>query len=540
MPLSDFERILEKTLSENDEDGFKEIIIHRCATDRQLFATFFFPHYCELEFNAFHLAVFKKVKFRERKVRRVWAAPRGSAKSTLETLIYPIHDICYGSEKFILFVSATEPLAIAKLKDIRAEILTNNLLQDYFGIGFKTKKVAESSYVAVSALGECYFHAAGKGSQVRGIRYKESRPSKIIFDDFETTDEVANEALRNKTEATFKEEFGKTGNQFTNIVFVGTVLHKAALLPTLLKNPAYDGELFRAVISWAKNKDLWNQWRKIYHNLDNPERREDALAFFKEREAAMLEGTEVLWPEKESYYDQMLDLEEIGRRAFFKEKQNDPIGTDEPVFERIHWYHEVADGIVIESNGEKIPWDRLKHNAQGALDPSTGQVKAKKGRMGDYSCLLTGFKDPKGRLLVHEDFTKRAAPTRYIQEVFDLHEKWNYQRFAVETNLYRNLLLPNLVDERKRREKASGKAIQLPFYDVIQTENKHERIFRLEPKVNHGYILFNRSLSPEFIRMLEDFPHHDNDDGPDCLEILWNTVNGVYKAAGVSIDNMAT
>lgn len=510
------------------------------ATDVELYSVLFFPHYCEMEFNQFHLDMFKSFKFGERKIRRVRAAPRGSAKSTIVTLIRPLHDLCYGSEKFILFVSATEVLANKKLKDIRAEVLSNTDLQAWFGVRFETKKVAESNFTAVSECGECHFAASGKGSQIRGIRYKQFRPSKLIFDDFEQSDETANDLLRKKTEDTFKEEFGKTGNQFTNIDFVGTVLHKDALLPNLIINPAYDGALYKSVISWADREDLWENWRSIYRNIENKNRTQEALDYFKSNNSEMLKGTKVLWPEKEDYYTLMLDLEEIGKRAFYKERQNDPLGVDEQIFERIHWYKEVDGGIQIESTGTIIKWEMLKHTAVGAIDPSTGQTKAKQGKLGDFSVVLTGFQDPMKRLLVHHDWTKRAAPTKYIQEIFNLHDKFNYNKFSVETNLYRGLLLPNLVDERKRREKESGKLLKIPFYDVVQTENKHERIHRLEPKVNHGYILFNRALSKEFKDMLEGYPFHTNDDGPDCLEILWNTINNVYKAAPISMDNMAT
>lgn len=508
------------------------------ATDNELFATYYFPHYCEMAFNAFHLDYFDRVVFGERKVRRVGIAPRGSAKSTLATLIKPIHDVCYGLENFILFVSATEPLANAKLKDIRAEVLSNTALQADFGISFATKKVAESEFTVISDYGVCHYRAAGKGSQVRGIRYKQHRPSKLVFDDFEVSDEVNNDALRKKTEDVFHQEFGKTGNQFTNIEFVGTVLHKDALTITLSKNPRYDTRIYRAVISWAENQDLWNQWRKIYHNIGNDNRLAEARAFYEAHEAEMLRGTKVLWPEKYSYYDLMAEQEEIGRRSFMKEMQNDPVGSDEPVFENILWYQETNEGLLIEHTGELIKYESIRHTACGAIDPSTGAVKAKKGKLGDFSVLLTGLQEPKGRVLVHHDITKRISPTKQIQEIFNCHERFNYQKFAVETNLYRDLLLPNIIEERKRREAEQKKIIKIAFYDVLQTENKHQRIHRLEPKVNHGWILFNRNLSQDFMRMMEDYPHHDNDDGPDCLEMLWNTFHNVYKASAVSINIM--
>lgn len=133
---------------------------------------------------------------------------------------------------------------------------------------------------------------------------------------------------------------------------------------------------------------------------------------------------------------------------------------------------------------------------------------------------------------------KGAAPTKYITEIFEHHEKYNYQKFGVETNLYRNLLVPNIVKERQEREKQQKKKIRIPFYDIDNIENKEKRIYTLEPKVSHGWILFNRNIDQEFMNQLLNFPHADHDDGPDALEMLWGLVNKRYGVNPLSINPM--
>ena len=532
--LTDF---LVNIKSEKDKTA---AIIARGATDREFFARFFFPHYCTTEWNQFHKDRFESYVYGQRKIRRATAAPRGAAKSTMVTLIEAIHDVCYGLENFILVLSSTTPLANKKLKDIRNEILTNDLLCAVYGLRFPRKKAGESEFLLLSNAGKTYFAALGRGSEVRGIRYNQHRPTKIICDDVEFSEEVYNEKSRRKTEDWFNEDVSKCGDPTkTSIEFVGTVLHKDSLLSKLLNKPTYDSKKYKAILSWSEREDLWNQWRKIYHNIENTKRKEEAEKFFIENRTEMLKGTSVMWEQREDYYAHMVDMEEIGRRSFFKEKQNDPIGSEEPVFERIYWYREVEQGFQIEETGHIIPWSQLKLNSIAAIDPSTGKVKSTKGQLGDFTVLLVGYKDPKGRLFVHHDFTKRVSPTRYISAIFDLHDTYKFERMAVETNLYRNLLLPNIIEERKRREEKTEKDIRLAFYDVEQTENKRERITRLEPKCNNGWILFNRALSKEFMSQVEDFPHADHDDGPDCLEILWNLAHDRYAPAGVDIDPFA-
>jgi predicted phage terminase large subunit-like protein len=542
LSLEDFLSFLETVKSEAEKQDF---IIIRCATDLELFAQIFFPHYCTRAFNDFHRHYFNNSKYGERDFRRASAAPRGSAKSTLGTLIKPIHDACYGLEKFILILSSTAPLANKKLKDIRAEIQTNSYLIAAYGIRFPKKKVGESEFTVISDKGRTYFQAIGRGAEVRGIRIGQYRPTKIVADDVEHSDEVYNEQVRAKTESWYFEDVTKAGDTGTNFEFIGTILHKDSLLSKLLKNPAYKGVTFKAIISWSERQDLWEDWRKIYQNIDNQNRLIDSDNFYRSNESEMLKGTSVLWPEKESYLDLMKEYEEIGKRAFMKEKQNDPQGSEDATFTKFHWYREgqqtingkLVDGFIMEESGKFIPLEECI--CIGALDPATGQEKQKK--TGDYSVIIVAYKHIQtGRVFIHWESTKKDPPTVFIKKVFDAYEKYKFEKFAIETNLFRNILLQNIILEQKERSKKTGNKIAISFYDVLNTENKHERIYRIEPKVTHGYISFNRALSKEFMNMFEAFPNKDShDDAPDCTEILWNLANNRYKPSELNISAMS-
>lgn len=515
------------------------MLYYRCATDLELFCIVFFPHYCEYNFNEFHRDLFGSYSYGQRKRRISRAAPRGYAKSGVVAFFKPLHDLCYQLERFIVILSNTEPQAKQKLKDIRAEILTNSFLVDFYNLSFLDgKKAGETDFIACSGDYSVRFLALGSGTEIRGIRFGAYRPSKIILDDIEHSTKVFNESIRDSFEDWYNDVITKIGDPKTNIEFIGTVLHPKALLCNVLKNPSYDGKKYQAIKSWAKNQGLWDEWKRIYSNIDDDRRKENALEFFKSKEREMMEGVQVLWPEKEPYYDLMVELLETGRRSFMKEKMNSPLSDDECLFdpELFHWYQETKHGLLIEATDTILEIDRLR--AYGTLDPSTGQQPANGTRKGDFACLLSGFHDPKGRLLVHDDWTKRAGPSKQIASIFDFHQKYEFEKFAVETNLYRNLLLPNIIDERERRERELEKRIRIPFYEVENVENKVKRIHTLEPKINHGWILFNRNLSETFMTMFDEFPKGDHDDGPDSLEMLWNLVNGRYDKKAVGINPM--
>lgn len=446
-------------------------------------------------------------------------------------LIKPIHDACYTLEKFILIASSTASLANQKLKDIRHEVLSNGALNSFYGLHFKTAKPAETEFTIHSDTGLTHFAARGKGAQVRGIRIFEDRPTKIICDDIEKPEEVNSEELREKTANWYFKDVIEAGDTGTNVEVVGTILHPQSLLSNLLINPTYSGRKFQAIISWSNRRDLWEKWEKFYQNLDDPNRAETARGYYQANVIEMTRGTAVLWPEKETYYDHMVTIQESGLASFMQERQNDPQSSSSRLFKEFHWFREVADGLQIESSQKIIPWKELK--ALGSIDPATGQAKAKE--KGDFSVIATGYQSLSGRLFLYHDYTQRVGPSDFISEIFNLQERFKYDDFVIETNLYRDLLMANIIDEKKRREKEKKAPVEVTFYECENRENKRERIFRLEPKVKHGHILFNKTLSHPFMQMFRDFGPGkvDHDDAPDAVEMLWGRVQGHYKPAQV-------
>ena len=100
----------------------------------------------------------------------------------------------------------------------------------------------------------------------------------------------------------------------------------------------------------------------------------------------------------------------------------------------------------------------------------------------------------------------------------------------MEENLFQNLLSENIRKRHVELEKEIGE--KLPF--VVETfktkENKNKRIYKIEPAVTNGKILFNKHKVPlEALHQLEDFPNADHDDFPDCLEMLYEIA---YESVG--------
>ena len=472
-----------------------------------------------------HRNTFNDYVVGERGAKRVIAAPRGYAKSTITALFRPIWDICYHEEKYIIIVSNTEDQAVQKIKDIRSELLENDFLISVYGRFFGYFNPSARSFETLNRGHKTLVQASGSKKELRGKRFGAFRPTKIILDDYEHSTEVESEVIREKAKNLYEDVFMRLGNKETNIEVVGTVLHRDSLLQKLLENPGYKRKKYKSIEKFSKRNDLWEEWKKIYTDLDNPQNIGDAQKYYEENEKEMLEGTEVLWPEFESYLDLQREIIEIGMRSFMKEKQNSPVSSEEKIFypERIRYYVDYGKYIELEENKTRI--DKRDLVPYAAVDPATGQTKAKKGRAGDFTCILNGYLDQRGRLFVHHDYTKRRPPSEYIRKLLQYNDEFGHKRIGVETNLYRNLLVQNIRDEHKRKKYDK----KLQIYDIEQVENKNKRIYTIEPKVEHGWIYFNRSLSSEFFRQLFEFPSPDaHDDAPDALEMLWSLTHKYF------------
>lgn len=229
--------------------------------------------------------------------RRAVEAPRGHAKSTNFTFKDSIHSAVYAYKHYEIILSDSSEQAEGFLSDIKTELEENAALREDFGelVGrvWKASVILLSNGVKIEAL--------GAGKKIRGRRHKQWRPDLILCDDLENDENVNTPEQRKKLRDWFYKAVSKAGDTYTDIVYIGTLLHYDALLANVAKNPEYEAVRYKGVISFATNTALWDAWERIFTDLENPRHKEDAEDFFKANEAAMLEGTAVLWEEKLPY-----------------------------------------------------------------------------------------------------------------------------------------------------------------------------------------------------------------------------------------------
>ena len=163
--------------------------------------------------------------------------------------------------------------------------------------------------------------AIGSGKKIRGRRHRNWRPDLFVLDDVENDENVNTPEQRRKLKSWYDKAVSKAGDTYTDIMYIGTVLHYDSLLSKVLANARYRTKKYRAVISWAANQSLWDEWERIYTNLFDADHRENARTFYEANQEAMLEGTQVLWDEKFTYYDLMEMKVSEGMASFNSEMQ---------------------------------------------------------------------------------------------------------------------------------------------------------------------------------------------------------------------------
>lgn len=433
--------------------------------------------------------------------KSVVAAPRGHAKSTNFTFKDSLHATLYLYKHYIIILSDSSDQAEGFLSDIKTEMEDNQEIRLDFGN--QQGKVWKSTVILTT--GGVKIEAIGSGKKVRGRRHGAWRPDLLVLDDIENDENVNTPDQRRKLDSWFKKAVSKAGDTYTDIMYIGTILHYDSLLSNTLKNPEYESRTYRAVISFSDRDDLWDKWTELYTNLFDPDHKQHAREFYLEHEAEMLKGTEVLWPEKLDYYKLMVIKVSDGDAAFNSELQNDPIDPDSASFQE-EWmdYYEP----------ELVDFKDIRYVFVGANDPSLG-----KNKKSDTSAIINLAVDLySGYLYIEMAGIEKRKPDQIIKDIFEANRRLKrdygkgFYKFGVETVQFQYFF------KEVMAQLSAELGEYIPIEEIQSTVNKMLRIESLQPYIKNGYIKFN-AKHKTLIKQLLEYPMGRNDDGPDALQM---------------------
>jgi predicted phage terminase large subunit-like protein len=449
-----------------------------------------FHHWLAEQLRAFHA---------RRGSRLALVAPRESAKSTWVTLAYVLRSAIEKRERYILLFSDSEDQAEKFLAAVKAEVEGNaRLIADYpdacgKGTIWRTDRIRLKNGVLIESL--------GRGSKVRGRKDRQHRPTLIVLDDCQSNRDIESAAERRRTLDWFEQEVLPAGSPRTNVISVGSALHREAIAVRAQAMPGWLGRTFPALLSWPDRMDLWQTWERLATNLADPERVKTAASFHALHRAEMDRGAASFWPSYKPVAALMMKRAEIGPRRFLTEYQGIPASP-----EGAEWPPEYFDrpGLWFEEWPSRLVLTVI------AIDPSKGDSDDS----GDYQAQAIVSLGRDGTLWVDCECRREPVP-EMIERAVGLARQYQPHCLAVETNQGLNLLIPEF--ERCAR----AQKLLVPLQSVEHYgESKVARIRRLGTYLSRGQIrVRNTAGGRMLVDQLRDFPRGDHDDAADALEI---------------------
>lgn len=463
-----------------EEDGF------------QFFMETYLPHYVRGEHSLFHQHIFARVPeilASDKGVRDLFIAPRGASKSTHLSLGFALYCIVTGLKRYIVEVCDVYEQAALLIEAIKAELTTNIRLQNDFpdacGAGrlWREGEIVTRNNVRVEGL--------GAAKKIRGRRHGPHRPDLLFLDDIENDEAVRSPDQRKKLWNWIYRAALKVGppDGSMDVIWVGTVLHFDAVIVRAAKSPGWNVTEFQAVVRFPDDMELWDRFEEVYHN----DGEEAARAFYAANQAAMDHGAIVNWPSVQPLLFLMLERA-ADLSAFMTEYQNKPLSEGNPFGDLTYWVVRMRDWIHF-----------------GAIDPSLG----KKGKGRDPSAILIGGYDRlEGRMDVVEASIRKRLPDVIIDDTIALQREYHCLLWFVEAVQFQEFLRTSLMAT------AAKQGVGISAIPVTPNADKDLRIERLQPPVSAGLIRFNTAHTT-LIEQLQQWPNADHDDGPDCLDMLW-------------------
>lgn len=470
----------------------------------KFFCQTYFPHYGTAPYSVFHEWLFDEFQHAIDNChgyRGSWAAPRGNAKSTYVTQLGTLWCLLTERKSFPVIISDAIEVAAMLLEGIKTELEDNPRLAHDFPKGTGRGPVWQVGTFITNNGAKVMCGGAGK--RLRGTRHGAKRPDLIMLDDIENDENVRNTEQRQKGEDWLNKAVEALGppDGSMDLFYVGTLLHFDSVLARKMKSPMWKSKKFQAIIKWPDRMDLWDKYEELLRNASENELGEKDIAeaqeFYDRHKVEMEKGAVVLWPAVQPL-KRLMDLRiRLGNRAFNSEYQNEPIDSENQLFQNITFWVDRDSGLIFF----------------GAIDPSLGKHK----HIGDPSAIVVGgYNRKEARLDIYEASIQRRKPSVIIAKTIAFQIQYRCAMWFCEATQFQEFLRTELM------ARAAREGVLLPTRPIIPTTDKALRIEGLEPYFEAGQIRLHHSLRT-LITQLETYPE-GHDDGPDCVEQLWSNV----------------
>ncbi len=424
------------------------------------FFSTYFPNYMQYEISDLHRKLFELTERADVPLAVVMAF-RGSAKSTIMTMSYPIWAIVGRQQKkFVVIASQTQYQARVHLTNIKRELESNELLANDLGPFVEQREEWGSTSLYIPKY-NARITAISTEQSVRGIRHGAKRPDLIIADDVEDASSVKTKEGRNKTFDWYTGEIIPAGDTNTKRIVVGNLLHEDSLLMRL-----------KGLIGRNEIDGEFTEWPIIHSGIST-------------------------WPGKFPDEQSIKRMERTvaSRIAWEREYMLNLVADDDQIIDRsmIHYYDEIP-ALLRGQHQQIIIGVDLAISENDKADCTAAITLDIRG---------TGKNQ---RMYVRPEVTnKRMSFPATVEHMKGLNGFYHYPRFYIEQTAYQAAVVQQL--------KSDG----LDVKGVSPHSDKRSRLNMIADKIQRGTILFPEKGADELITQLIGFGVEKHDDLVDAL-----------------------
>jgi len=397
--------------------------------------------------------------------RSLLLKPRGTFKSTVYSIGYPLSLLCRNPNIRILLVNSVFENAVNFANALMNHITKNeNFIKVYghlkddekwsamhgFNISARTDyRKPQPNVTAVGVLG-----------QLTSAHY-----DLIIADDIVNNDDRDSPTIRAK---------------------------KKKWLIDLMSVLEPDGELLIVGTYWHFDDTYVHIEKNLNPKLKESERymiekesvyNEDGTARFRHLPIAALERLKI----------------EKGPIEFSSQYLLSPLPAETQVFKQDEFITIDYEDVL----GRVVSW-------HGAVDPSLGQ-----SRTAAYSAIIVLGALEDGRLVILDADIERRSPDKTIEDVVRHAKRYEFSTFGVEVVQFQEMLKTALIDRCNRE------GLTLPVIELRTTQNKDARIVSLQPLFRQGQVMILADWRERYPLLIEQFVQYPLafKDGPDAVEM---------------------
>jgi predicted phage terminase large subunit-like protein len=420
----------------------------------------------------FHKEIFNELLHLEPGDKMAVVAPRGHAKTTLVSFIYPLHQMLFGEERFILLISESETQSKYLLEAIGNEIEYNKKVHEYFGNrmgetwGKEEKEVITGFDEYGKSTGMCKVLIRGTGQKVRGLKYGPYRPTLTIIDDGEGESNTMTELSREKFVRWFNAAV-IPGSTDAKLCFIGTIVDDNSYLNRIAGRRSYSKAGDRIVKGWKTRF-----YQAIPQNVDEGRFVASGKEFRKNKQV------QVLWKEHRSYKWLKAEKDRLASEGhvsyFYQEYQNIPMDDSFRIFKEKdiqYWegYYTFDNGQSYVTKISEKGEERVPVNTFMGVDPASSENKK-----ADYTVIMVIAVDPDFNIYVIDYFRGQVSPMDGADRIFAMSDIYNPRAIKIEETGH-----VMLADYIQRRSKETGRFMNINPKQAIK--NKFYRIKQMQP-----------------------------------------------------------